>query len=83
MTLENWVRQDTGQGRVHLGTGSLAPKRERGQTGLHCYKQAPSRYYLRCLKATFNPKQNKIYVGSNFNAHDVGDKIANYMNSIT
>ena len=47
------------------------------------HKQAPSRYYLRCLKATFNPKQNKIYVGSNFNAHDVGDKIANYMNSIT
>ena len=26
----------------------------------HCYKQAPSRYDLRCLKATLNPNQNKL-----------------------
>ena len=26
---------------------------------VHCYKQATSRYDLRCFKATLNPKQNK------------------------
>ena len=30
----------------------------------HCYKQAPSRYDLRCLKATLNPnKQTKMFWG--------------------